>query len=124
MNRQKRGRPVLDERQKADREILKQKFLEHSAEALETIVNIMRKSMDSTSRLKASTFILNKVIPEAFIFESEIENNLTITLLPTGDVYQQSKDDEQEIWNVENGIDDDTSDAHDEWGEEIYTPKK
>ena len=55
----KRGRPVESEQQKVDRELLKQKFLENSVEALETIVNIMRFSMDSNARLKASTFILN-----------------------------------------------------------------
>ena len=46
----KRGRPVLDEQQKIDREILRRLFLSHTPEALETIVSIMRHSMDSTSR--------------------------------------------------------------------------
>lgn len=32
-----RGRPILDEKQKVDRDILKQKFTENSIEAFETI---------------------------------------------------------------------------------------
>ena len=77
----KRGRPVESEQQKVDRELLKQKFLENSVEALETIVNIMRFSMDSNARLKASTFILNKVIPEGFVFEDETNRNITVSII-------------------------------------------
>ena len=79
--KQKQGRPVLDEQQKVDRELLKQKFLENSIEALETIVNIMRFSMDSNARLKASSFILNKVIPEGFSFDDVIDHNITLNLV-------------------------------------------
>ena len=61
-----RGRPILDEKQKVDRDILKQKFMENSIEAFETILSIMRLSMDSSVRLKASTYILNKLITDGF----------------------------------------------------------
>ena len=112
----KRGRPVLTEEQKVDREVLKQKFLETSLEALETIVGIMRHSMDSASRLKASTFILNKVIPEGFVFEDETNHNITVHITT-----QDSKEDvlsyeEQErlVREAENNIIDDLDDEWDE----------
>ena len=73
----KRGRPTLDEQQKIDRETLKQLFLSHTPEALETIVSIMKHSMDSTSRLKASMFILNKIVPDGFILKDETNHNIT-----------------------------------------------
>lgn len=122
MKADKRGRPVLDKKQKVDRDTLKQKFLENSLDALETIVGIMRHSMDSTSRLKASMFILNKVIPEGFVFEDETNHNITVHITT-----QDSKEDvlsyeEQErlVREAENNIIDDTDDN---WGEnDIYTP--
>lgn len=77
----KRGRPVLDEQQKIDRESLKRLFLSHTPEALETIVSIMRHSMDSASRLKASMFILNKVIPEGFVLEDEVQRNMVVHIV-------------------------------------------
>lgn len=76
----KRGRPILDAKQKVDREILKQKFLEHSVEALECIISIMRSSQNDSIRLKASTYILNKVVPDRFIEESEIDRNINVTI--------------------------------------------
>ena len=77
----RRGRPTLDEQQKIDRETLKQLFLSHTPEALDTIVGIMRHSMDSTSRLKACMFILNKVIPEGFVFEDEAQRSMVVHIV-------------------------------------------
>lgn len=116
----KRGRPTLDEQQKIDRETLKQLFLSHTPEALETIVSIMKHSMDSTSRLKASMFILNKIVPDGFIFDDETNHNITVHIV-TQDSEEDGLSYEEQtklIREVEN-----ESDAEDEdWGEEIYTP--
>ena len=116
----KRGRPTLDEQQKIDRETLKQLFLSHTPEALETIVCIMKHSMDSTSRLKASMFILNKIVPDGFIFEDETNHNITVHIV-TQDSEEDGLSYEEQtklIREVEN-----EPDAEDEdWGEEIYTP--
>lgn len=116
----KRGRPTLDEQQKIDRETLKQLFLSHTPEALETIVSIMKHSMDSTSRLKASMFILNKIVPDGFIFEDETNHNITVHIV-TQDSEEDGLSYEEQtklIRKVEN-----EPDAEDEdWGEEIYTP--
>ena len=116
----KRGRPTLDEQQKIDRETLKQLFLSHTPEALETIVSIMKHSMDSTSRLKASMFILNKIVPDGFIFEYETNHNITVHIV-TQDSEEDGLSYEEQtklIREVEN-----EPDAEDEdWGEEIYTP--
>lgn len=116
----KRGRPTLDEQQKIDRETLKQLFLSHTPEALETIVSIMKHSMDSTSRLKASMFILNKIVPDGFIFEDETNHNITVHIV-TQDSEEDGLSYEEQtklIREVEN-----EPDAEDEdWGEEIYTP--
>lgn len=113
----KRGRPTLDEQQKIDRETLKQLFLSHTPEALETIVSIMKHSMDSTSRLKASMFILNKIVPDGFIFDDETNHNITVHIV-TQDSEEDGLSYEEQtklIREVENEPDEDC-------GEEIYTP--
>ena len=116
----KRGRPVEDEKQKIDRELLKEKFLENSLEALETILNIMRYSMDSAVRLKASMFILNKVIPEGFIFEDETNRNITLNIVTkSADDMLPFEEQEQIIRDAEK---DDTNE-YDTWGDELYFPK-
>lgn len=116
----KRGRPVLDEKQKVDRELLKQKFIENSLEALETIVNIMRFSMDSNARLKASTFILNKIIPEGFVFDDETNRNITLNIITrSADESIPYDVQEQLIREAEN---EDTEDDE-EWGTDLYHPK-
>ena len=115
----KRGRPVLNEQQKVDREVLKQKFLETSLEALETIVGIMRHSMDSASRLKASTFILNKVIPEGFMFEED-ETNRNITLrIITKDSEEDGINFAEQEELIRDAEQEDIEDEE-EWGNEIY----
>lgn len=117
----KMGRKVLDEKQKVDRELLKQKFLENSLEALETIVNIMKFSMDSTARLKASTFILNKVVPEGFVFDDETNRNITLNIVTRSadDDAIPFEEQEQLIREAEN---EDTEDDE-EWGTDLYIPK-
>lgn len=121
MKQNKRGRPVEDEKQKVDREMLKQKFLENSMEALDTILNIMRYSMDSAVRLKASTFILNKVIPEGFVFEDEINRNITFNIVTkSANDMLPFEEQEQMIREVEN----EELEDNNEWGMEIYIPNK
>lgn len=121
MKQNKRGRPVEDEKQKVDREMLKQKFLENSMEALDTILNIMRYSMDSTVRLKASTFILNKVIPEGFVFEDEINRNITFNIVTkSANDMLPFEEQEQMIREVEN----EELEDNNEWGMQIYIPNK
>ena len=120
MKQNKRGRPVENEKQKIDRELLKQKFLENSVEALETILNIMRYSMDSTARLKASMFVINKVVPEGFIFEDETNRNITVNIVTklTDDLLTY-EDQEKIIQEAEK------DDLDDEWNNtDIYIPKK
>ena len=117
----KRGRPVLDEQQKVDRELLKQKFMENSLEALETIVNIMRFSMDSNARLKASSFILNKVVPEGFVFDDETSRNITLNIITkSADESIPFEEQEQLIREAENEVYEEDG----TWGMEIYEPKK
>lgn len=119
----KRGRPALNEQQKVDREVLKQKFLDNSVEALETIVGIMRHSMDSASRLKASTFILNKVIPEGFVFEDETNRNITLRIITRDNEEDGLSFEDQEELIRDAEQEDREPDADDkEWGNEIYMP--
>ena len=118
MKHNKQGRPVLTEKQKVDREVLKQKFLESSLEALETIVGIMRHSMDSASRLKASTFILNKVIPEGFMFEDETNRNITLRII-TKDSEGDGLSFEEQEELIRDAEQEDIEDEE-EWGNEIY----
>lgn len=116
----KRGRPVENEKQKVDRELLKQKFLENSLEALETIVSIMRFSMDSTARLKASTFILNKVVPEGFVFDDETNRNITLNIVTrSADEAIPYEAQDELIREAENEVYEDDE----EWGTDLYIPK-
>lgn len=117
----KRGRPVLDEQQKVDREILKQKFLDNSIEALETILNIMRYSMDVSARLKASCFILNKVVPEGFVFDDVIDRNITVNIVTQKDKQDTRPFEEQEYLIKE--AESDVFEEDDSWGTDLYTPK-
>lgn len=121
-----RGRPILDEKQKVDRDILKQKFMENSIEAFETILSIMRLSMDSSVRLKASTYILNKLIPDGFSLDEEMKKNIEVQIHVVDSESKITEQDEQDIWKVENGIS--LNNAKDmeewdieEWGNEVYT---
>lgn len=101
--------------------MLKQKFLENSMEALDTILNIMRYSMDSAVRLKASTFILNKVIPEGFVFEDEINRNITFNIVTkSANDMLPFEEQEQMIREVEN----EELEDNNEWGMQIYIPNK
>lgn len=101
--------------------MLKQKFLENSMEALDTILNIMRYSMDSTVRLKASTFILNKVIPEGFVFEDEINRNITFNIVTkSANDMLPFEEQEQMIREAEN----EELEDNNEWGMQIYIPNK
>lgn len=111
----------MDEKQKVDRELLKQKFIENSLEALETIINIMRFSMDSTARLKASTFILNKVVPEGFVFDDETNRNITLNIVTRSSADETITFEEQEriIREAENEVYEDDE----EWGTDLYIPK-
>lgn len=115
----KHGRPVLTEKQKVDKEVLKQKFLESSLEALETIVGIMRHSMDSASRLKASTFILNKVIPEGFMFEDETNRNITLRIITKDSSEEDGLSFEEQEELIRDAEQEDIEDEE-EWGNEIY----
>ena len=88
-------------------------------EALETIVGIMRHSMDSASRLKASTFILNKVIPEGFMFEED-ETNRNITLrIITKDSEEDGINFAEQEELIRDAEQEDIEDEE-EWGNEIY----
>ena len=76
-------------------------------------------------RIKAISATGFRLYINRYTIDSGMESltsNVTINLIPTGETYQQNKEDEQEIWEVENNIIiDDTSDLDDEWGEDdIY----
>lgn len=101
----KRGRPILDAKQKVDRELLKQKFLEHSVEALESIISIMRSSSNDSIRLKASTYILNKVVPDEFMEDDEIDRNINVTITTYKSSSAENKPTEEEL-EIINGVED------------------
>lgn len=120
MNHNKRGRPVEDEKQKIDRELLKEKFLENSLDALETIINIMKYSMDSAVRLKASMFIINKVVPEGFMCEDETNRKITVNIVTRSADDVLAYEDQEEIMQEA-----ERDDADDDWDNtDIYIPKK
>lgn len=77
--------------------------------------------MDSTVRLKASTFILNKVIPEGFVFEDEINRNITFNIVTkSANDMLPFEEQEQMIREAEN----EELEDNNEWGMQIYIPNK
>jgi len=100
--------------------------MENSIEAFETILSIMRFSMDSSVRLKASTYILNKLIPDGFSLDEEMKKNIEVQIHVVDSESKITEQDEQDIWKAENGIP--LNNAKDmeewdieEWGNEVYT---
>lgn len=130
MNR-KRGRPVLDDAQKSEKERLKKLFWEYSFDALETIVELMHNSFDESIKLKASTYVLNKVVADGILmFDNSDQREMKITLVRTvPNKETASYEEQQEMinqveqeenkWNDwEIGVND-----NDDWGNEVYDPE-
>ena len=65
-------------------------------------------------------FILNKVIPEGFVLEDEVQRNMVVHIVTKDSEKDELSYEEQTklIKEVEN--EPDTED--DDWGDEIYTP--
>ena len=120
----RRGRPCLNEKEKREREILKQRFLEHSIDAFETILNIMKDSKDDKIRLKASTYILNKVIPNGYIFEEKemIDRNIIVNLVTQEEKYKTISYEEQEQIIRKTEMEENMLDLS--WENEIYIPER
>lgn len=71
------GRPKLTEFEKKSREELKKIFLENSPKAAKTIVELLNNG-DNSTKLKAATFILNKLYGEDSVIcdnQDQDENN-------------------------------------------------
>ena len=114
----------LNEKEKREREILKQRFLEHSIDAFETILNIMKDSKDDKIRLKASTYILNKVIPNGYVFEEKerIDRNIIVNLVTQAEKYKTIGYEEQEQIIRKADMDESILDLS--WENEIYIPER
>lgn len=121
----KRGRPVETEQEKMNRNKLKDLFLSNSQEAFETLLDIMRYCLDPSIRLKASTFILNKIVPEGFEVDDKIDNNIIVHVLTEANsneetlTYEQQETIIREAENEEPWLEDDNN-----WQTDIYMPKK
>lgn len=121
----KRGRPVETEQEKMNRNKLKDLFLSNSQEAFETLLDIMRYCLDPSIRLKASTFILNKIVPEGFEADDKIDNNIIVHVLTEANsneetlTYEQQENIIREAENEEPWLEDDNN-----WQTDIYMPKK
>lgn len=56
----------------------------------------------------------------------KVQNEVTINLITQGDVYEPNKQDEEEIWNAENGTETDwleEESEEEEWGNDVYGGK-
>lgn len=99
---------------------------EYSVECLHQVYKIATKALDVRTRLMANQYLIDKCFGKDYkaldIGVESLTSNVTINLIPTGETYQQNKEDEQEIWDAENNIiEDDTDDLDDDWGEDdIY----
>lgn len=54
----------------------------------------------------------------------KVQNEVTINLITQGDVYEPNKQDDEEIWNAENGTDWlEEESEEEEWGNDVYDGK-
>lgn len=56
----------------------------------------------------------------------KVQNEVTINLITQGDVYEPNKQDEEEIWDAENGTETDwleEESEEEEWGNDVYDGK-
>lgn len=54
----------------------------------------------------------------------KVQNEVTINLITQGDVYEPNKQDDEEIWDAENGTDWlEEESEEEEWGNEVYSGK-
>lgn len=131
----KRGRPAETEQKKIVRERVKNLFKKSSPEAIKILIEIMENNFNNSSvRLKACTYILDKVTPQSYAEEENkpAQQDITINLLPVGNDKKISFEEiEQEIKEVENNSAGNTIvnnnkwdiDANNEdWESDVYNP--
>ena len=117
----KKGRPPETDKTKAERKELKELFQDHSTEALETVISIMKHSMNQSTRLKASQYVLDKVTPRSYEEEEEqsFSQEVHINLLPIATPEIDNDKIEQLIREVESE-DDDWNNNNDLWETDTY----
>lgn len=114
-----RGRPVLNEKEKMDRQRLKELFIENSEKSFNTILYLMEHAMDYNLRFKCASFIINKIIPDGYIGEEKIDNNLNFNIVvkkstPLDIINANTECEDSDNWN---------EDDSDEWGTDVYISK-
>lgn len=125
------GRPVRNEKEKANIAYFKKKLAQYSVEALEELYRLMNHSLNHEIVYKCCTYILDRYIGKEPLFDLEQEKNnvfkLEIVSVPGKE--GMSEQDRKDIWEAENSILDDeqsgqewdTGDILDEeWGNDVY----
>lgn len=91
----RKGRPALDEKQKQNVSIFKNRLKQYSVVALEELINMMMTTTNQEIKYKICTYILDKTYGKNFIAEQFTENNdiININLIPV-----PSKTEEDDEW--------------------------
>ena len=105
---------------------------EHSEDALQNILRLSKYADDENIRLKASTWIAEKLVGRNYSVANEerlIEHNneLTVHLVTVGEQYTPTEQEKQDIYKAEQGQEftkpDDFEDWETEdndWGNDVY----
>ena len=93
---------------------------EHSEDALQNILRLSKYADDENIRLKASTWIAEKLVGRNYSVANEeklIEHNneLTVHLVSVGNQHTLTQKEEQDIWKAEQGLEFTKPDDMEEW---------
>lgn len=118
------ARKTLSAWETEQKKLFNEAIKKHSVQAVENIWKIANTSMDSKVRLSANIWIAEKFVGKDYhVWEEETkqkDNNITIRIVPVGESYKPNKEDEQEIWDVENEVEL-LCEEDDDWGNDIYS---
>lgn len=136
----RKGRPRRTEKEKMQVEQFREQLQMYSVEALETLVNILRYSLNQELQYKVGIYILNRTFGTEFVAVSDLSEDKTINLvmnvvkgkeidsqladkevsqtLSEGVMFEDEK--ASDVWNM---LSDDEQDDWDGWDEDIYIPE-
>lgn len=122
-----KGRKHLSEPEREQKRKFEAELKKYSVDCLKQIYYISQKALDMSVRLKANQYILDKCIGKNYQLykdeeQTDKETVVNINLIPQGEVYELTEQDEQDIWNAENMQDiiDEQDDIEEKWGADDY----
>ena len=124
-----RGRPPLSRGTKNRKKEFDERLSAYSLSALDNVIDIADKAYNTETRLKANIFLLDKALGKSYALNGEENHNneLTVHLVTVGEQRTLTEQEEQDIYNAEQGIEfvnpDDMEEWNtedDDWGNDVY----